>query len=797
MSERVPYRLVEGVMPSLSEIYVRQHAATTKSKRISIDTVVKQGGHLLFVGAPGSGKSSLLRKISSEMAHWWLSQENQAPPYGPVVPILVAASQLTEPASFAESLSRATSSYLGVHLDTNLRPNVFLSAPAPGVKWLVMVDGLDQVLDPVQRADILRLLQKRILGVDESVQFLVTTRPLLDRDIFEVVKAGATQYDLSPFERDDIEIFSKRWFSARTPSEAEVLSDRFLTYARRTPLGDVIRLPLLTTMAAVIFESRPTRALPADIVDLYEKFVDILIDERSRRLRSGETFNRILSIHQEHGQALVDWLAKNLRYLLENVAHEWFFDQDRRVSQIAQAWLNKEYKSPIYEQRDWPRILLTYLSESGLLLFTSDDLEWIHLSFAEYLASARLVDTLDLERWIFLSGNFETENLGRLAVVRSVKRGARGLRLLRHLLDNDPHDLAASLIRRGELVSNAKVRVLTWLILLKQRHEFVGFPANDLMALRAREAALRVIRRAAKLRVLPIKTRVHAAIVLLDSDDRRDQRIGDDILVSIVEGNRADRITRVNIAHYLTSGDSLDESLSARLRSSVYRIVAEAPMRDRAYLVTNVYGALSEEDKKRLLQQVLSWPQVTSRELSHIAEALYELGENARANRIILGLLDDVGVSSLERYRITRVLSGHDHQVARHYLQLQILDPSNPSWVRGMAARTFCAYSGEQQRDDLRLIASANIPDPALMSWLVLSFYDVDDVESAEFIMAALLNNENIPLGRIVDALCSEATRRPRNSRRALYHLLECSRMQRGDRKKVSGLLEVMGGMPV
>jgi len=181
VAKRYPYRLARlssRPTPPLTTVYVEQRTQARRSAPtgwaaplapdepdvISPVEMIHRHRNALVVGDPGGGKSKLLLQPVDECAAWWLGPapaRSHAPgsdadvsPLGPVVAVKSAATDLLGPRPWFESVSAAVTADLGGYGDLALAPQMFADPPVPGAEWLILVDGLDEVLDPGQRDDL-------------------------------------------------------------------------------------------------------------------------------------------------------------------------------------------------------------------------------------------------------------------------------------------------------------------------------------------------------------------------------------------------------------------------------------------------------------------------------------------------------------------------------------------------------------------------------------------------------------------------------------------------------------------
>jgi hypothetical protein len=449
-AERLPYRLVDGPAPPLSTVYVRQRAAPRYAAPgrdapvRSVADVLRRHRHTLVVGGPGAGKSALVQHIVAETAGWWLDPHGETPaPYGPALALRVPAAAMLGRQPWLELLAGAVERDLSDYLDRGVDPETLDPAAMPGVEWLLLVDGLDEVYDRDQRQRLIDVLGNRVAEYGSSWRFLVTTRPLFGQELAGLgahlpdPSAGSRfgDYELRLFDRPGLRRFARAWFTARTPRGWQRNAAAYLDEIDVRRLDPLVRVPLLATIAAVVFEDRPQGPLPMSRTGLYERFVTNLVYARQRRENLRRVLTDQLSVYGPSAGRLVDVLFDGTERLLEDVAHHRL-EADERVTTIALAedWLRRQ-DAAVAGVPELSRHLRTMLQGTGLLTVAGDDLRFIHRGFAEYLAAGYSVRTgWSARDWLRRVRRDGITNLDMFRLIRWADAGNDAEPVLRRLL---------------------------------------------------------------------------------------------------------------------------------------------------------------------------------------------------------------------------------------------------------------------------------------------------------------------------------------------------------------------------
>jgi hypothetical protein len=342
--------------------------------------ILQDRSHVLLEGGPGAGKSSLL----SRLATLSLEPGQDAP-----VPVVARASTLSEAAgSFAGRLRDAVTADLGGKLLPTL-PADFLAPKPGGPRWLVLIDALDEIIDARSRARLAEDLQHLAAVVDSPFRFVVTSRPL-PREA-EHDWSGFARFRLLPLSDEQIDDFATSWFSperADGPGRART----FLAEIRRRRLQELIRTPLILTMAAVVFDTSADGTFPDNRAELYERFLATLEDEegeRGTRLAFRYAWDRR---YGRRGEVLADDVFSSLRTILEHLAARRQDGYEGSLLDEASRYVAENWRPRQGQPFDssWLRLQVAMLLvRSSLVVPRGSGFEFVHATVREYLLATR------------------------------------------------------------------------------------------------------------------------------------------------------------------------------------------------------------------------------------------------------------------------------------------------------------------------------------------------------------------------------------------------------------------------
>ncbi|MFF4351416.1 NACHT domain-containing protein [Streptomyces sp. NPDC001530] len=436
--ERLPYDMLGVAEPPLSAVYVRQsmraqwHSAEggarnstqldggsatqgdsaardetqTIDAQLPVPEALARHEHLLITGEPGAGKSTLSSHLAWTLSRIWLREDTslEAPVAEPVLPVRVAARTLVDqPGSWSTVLCQALRRTLGHSLVADPDARLFLGR-MHGARWMVLVDGLDEIADRESRAEVVRMIAQHA-RTDSDYRFVITSRPLSDPELAPLRGALIGEYRMEPFGTDELSDFAAKWFAAQyqDKEQARTAADRFLGETEDGRLRDLVRNPLLATIAAVTATAVPTHPLPTSRLSLYQRFFEHLLTRGAGS--EGAVRQGLMRRYRDDPgrRELHLWLNQRKRDVL-GVLGRCRLEGESSLLEAALEWVRPQLREG-WAVTGWEADVREFLQGTGLLVRDEDDYRFLHHSFAEYFAAQSYAQRIppsfpDAEDWI-------------------------------------------------------------------------------------------------------------------------------------------------------------------------------------------------------------------------------------------------------------------------------------------------------------------------------------------------------------------------------------------------------------
>ncbi|MFG2152083.1 NACHT domain-containing protein [[Kitasatospora] papulosa] len=349
------------------------------------ESAVSSYKRIMLRGDAGSGKTTLLhwlainaanRSFSADLSEWNI-----------LVPFFLplrryANSDLPRPSQFFPVVGSILSEEM---------PDKWVSRILRSGRGLLLIDGVDEL--PSDQREAARDWLRSLLSTYPDASYIVTSRPAA-AEVDWLKDDGFAVLDMLPMNQKDVEKFVEHWHVAATKGEIdqeEIASltqgeaDLISAIREERQLRRLASNPLLCALLCTLNRDRHSQ-LPRDRMELYRAALDLLLlrRDRERKISYPEPTNLGDSQKKSILGGFAHWLIRNG---LTDAS------KDQAIRQVS---LSLQSMPSVESEADG--VFEYLLVRSGCLRQpVPDRVDFVHRTFQEFLAAARIVEIDDFE----------------------------------------------------------------------------------------------------------------------------------------------------------------------------------------------------------------------------------------------------------------------------------------------------------------------------------------------------------------------------------------------------------------
>ncbi len=397
-----------------------------EKERIPIQAVEAAGAvdHLVILGRPGGGKSTLVNHIASQLARRRKGDDAGAkdlpgwPSHQNPLPVRIIMRQLAAwlPDDRRQISERIVWEYLQDQLKEmgcgEFFPALKHTLDAKG--GVIFFDGLDEVREADEdraRTHLIQAMEAFARPLDQC-RIIITCREYAYRqtDAWRLPEAVFPVVELDLFRNEQIQAFTRTWYRQTGPPKGwnekrcdDEATKLYQAVSSLDHLKELAQYPLLLTLMAQVHGR--DGYLPQDRADLYDRAVKLLLSHWENRIvRDADGGCTV-----EPGLVMkLGVRAEVLRQALERVAlaahtrQEMQTDNRSGCADIAREDLRQELADGLGGGLDRAEEVIRYIRNRAGLLHARDNRTFAfpHRTFQEYLAASAIIARSDFEDFL-------------------------------------------------------------------------------------------------------------------------------------------------------------------------------------------------------------------------------------------------------------------------------------------------------------------------------------------------------------------------------------------------------------
>ncbi|AFY56430.1 putative NTPase (NACHT family) [Rivularia sp. PCC 7116] len=356
-----------------------------------LDKSKSKGKKIVLLGAPGSGKTTLMNYLALKIAQRKLEDLgfSQYDINSNSIPIFIRIRELAQQDKL--DILEYVEEFAAKNLQITDLPNGCFKHWLEQGEVLILLDGLDEVAQENQQVKIVQHIESFLQEFSRN-QVIITSRPAgYERGYFRV--DGFPHYEIQAFDDRKIKFFIRQWYESHCSDKVEA-SPQIKNLETAIEKQDRIKLlaknPLLLTIIVLI--NRVGAEFPKERYKLYESAVETLLTAWD----AGKELNYSLPLEYLKPRDFQP-LMRQIAYWIHSKGSTkdreggTLINKDDLIQQLSQCIIRRYKRKNIelYEAKEEAKSFLEYIQErSGLLDIQGRNCyAFVHKTFQEYLAA--------------------------------------------------------------------------------------------------------------------------------------------------------------------------------------------------------------------------------------------------------------------------------------------------------------------------------------------------------------------------------------------------------------------------